>query len=805
MVKKDYLKLYIGAAIAFLIFMLLVGGGVAYYKDENFFTALNTTLNDMLRFRFHIGFTEEYQRAYLYSAFIYLLIVVAFVVNEEKFRRDAAGIEAGSAKWNDDLNGFSKKYAAPFGSKSNDSDENMIESQHVKMHINDMKTHHNNNVAVVGPAGKGKSRFFMKPNILQGNCSYVVTDPSGELLDTLGKVMRDDLGYKIKVFNLVNMGYSNQYNPFHYINEAKDVGVVVDCFLKNTTPPESCSSDPFWEKSETALLTAVIFFLKDFADEDCQNFRTVLQLVQYMKLEENAPKNAETKLDKLFNGKAILEHREYRELKSKEEIQKRAKKIEGSLAWENYQTFKLGGAKTLMSVLMSAAVRLNPFLVPEIANLTDIDTLEMDNIGDEKTVVFVIIPQANSTYNFLASMLFAQTFEALYFKAGKRNEGSTDEKGLRYKYHIRFLMDEYANIGNIPDFPKKISTMRKYNISATIVLQSISQIKQMHKDDYETLLSNCDTNILLGANDITTAEYYVKLMGKGTIRARSVGYTSGKKKGSSMNIQQTGRELMTIDEIRSMPFEKCIVLVSGEDPFYDDKYDLENHPRYKDSGDARKERRFNLMNNSEFRNFSSKAMVKNELNSDESSEAENEISKAKNISDLPVKRSGDKDSAASFFENIHDVDQVESMKYLVRMKHLADEAVNRELKSNKKAAVLCATLAGCDPRLLPGFTLKYRSMYQMPILLFCNDFSGTANVFGFFVKEDIIIENILRINFNLIPEILTVDEDASEDRIICRINIQSLEIIGDIIKSMRKGETIEDEMGEIDSFVRSLM
>lgn len=444
MIKKDYLKLYLGAAVVFFLFMMAIGGGIAYYQFEPFFRALNYTLQDMLHFRFHFGFTQEYQQCYAGAMLIYLLILVAAAVNEEKYRRDAAGVEAGSAKWNDNLKKFSKKYADPIGSSANDSFANMILSKNVRMHIDDMLTHHNNNVAVVGPAGKGKSRYYMKPNILQGNCSYVVTDPSGELLDTLGKEMQD-LGYTVKVFNLVNMGYSNQYNPFVYINEPKDVGVVVNCFLKNTTPPEESSSDPFWEKSETALLTAIFFYLKDFADADCQNLRTVLQMVQYMQLEENASREQETKLDEIFNGKAILVHGKYQKLQNMEEQKKRKEKLDGSLAWENYQTFKLGGAKTLKSVLMSAAVRLNPFLTPEIANLTAMDTLEMDNVGDVKTVVFIIIPQADNTYNFLASMLFAQTFEALYYKAGKRNEGSLDEKGLRYPFHIRFLMDEYAN------------------------------------------------------------------------------------------------------------------------------------------------------------------------------------------------------------------------------------------------------------------------------------------------------------------------------------------------------------------------
>lgn len=786
MVKKDYFKFYIGAAVLVFLFMMIIAGGIAYYQFEPFITALNYTFEDLSRLQIHIGYSDLYKNYYLRAMFIYMIVIVAFAVNEEKYRRDAAGVEAGSAKWNDDLKGFSKKYSAPIGSASNDSFDNMILSEHVRMSIDDMLTHHNNNVLVVGPAGKGKSRYFIKPNILQANCSYMVTDPSGELLDTLGKEMRD-LGYSVKVFNLINMGYSNQYNPFYYINEAKDVGVVVDCFLRNTTPPEESSSDPFWEKSETALLTAIIFYLKDFAGEENRNFRSVLQLVQYMQLEENAIKEQETKLDKLFNGKAIIVNGEFHTVTNKDEQAERKKKLEGSLAWENYMTFKLGAAKTLKSVLMSAAVRLNPFLVPEISNLTTVDTLEMDKIGDEKTIVFVIIPQSNNTYNFLASMLFAQTFEALYYNAGKRNEGSSDEKKLRYAYHIRFLMDEYANIGNIPAFPNKISTMRKYNMSATVVLQSISQIKQMHKDDYETIISNCDTNILLGANDITTAEYYTKLMGKGTIRARSVGYTNGKKKGSSMNYQQSGRELMMIDEIRGMPFEKCVVLVSGEDPIFDDKYDLKNHPRYGDAGDAQQTRRFNLMNSNEYLNMNSIVYDRIDVEPQEQPEAAEVISKPSSIDEIDITTGSEKDDAETKFFAIKDVDRSEAIHYLIRMKTLFDKAVAEERRN--KPNVVCIFVGIADPRLVPSFANKYYNEGHKPVLIFCNEIVNKNYIRGYFRDEDGMVANILRDNGHKTIEQL----DELEMYCVKRVTLGDFPSIRD---SMRIGKSIQDEFGE---------
>ena len=463
-----------------------------------------------------------------------------------------------------------------------------------------MKTHLNNNVFIVGGAGTGKSRFFIKPNVLQMNCSYVVTDPSGELLKSMHNVLADN-GYKIKVFNLVDMNHSCKYNPFKYVRSETDVSILVDCFISNTTAPDQKSGDPFWDKSEKALLSSLIFYLVDIADEKFRKFSTILWMVQLAQMDENGRPgqkpasnfgfSLDMPLDELFNGTRKIEERkvtdkhgkeqkvlEAAEVKDPKEVERLQEKIETSLCLTNYKTFKLGGTKTLKSILISAAVRLNPFSIPAIQNLTDDDNVELEKVGDVLTCFFAIIPQTNSTFNFLISMLFSQMFESLYYK------GSTIPNS-RLPYHVRFLLDEFANIGKIPEFPQKISTCRKYNISTTIVLQSIAQIKMLYKDDFETIIGNCDTAICLGTNEQTTADYFSKKLGNGTIRVKSSSKSVGKS-GVNINIGKSKRELMQPDEIMTMPFDECIVMMNHISPFYDKKYPLETHPQFKNTGDG---------------------------------------------------------------------------------------------------------------------------------------------------------------------------------------------------------------------------
>lgn len=569
---------------------------------------------------------------------MYWIGVAMFLIYEEKWKHDMDGMENGSAHWNDKVEEYNETHSEPFGQKTF-SDEpgiakenlnnpgnpkakpvpgspNMIESATVRLSTADMKTHLNNNVFIVGGAGTGKSRFFIKPNVLQMNCSYVVTDPSGELLKSMHNVLADN-GYKIKVFNLVDMKYSCKYNPFKYVRSETDVSILVDCFLSNTTDPDQKSSDPFWEKSEKALLSSLIFYLVDIADEEFRKFSTILWMVQLAQMDENArPGQKSTSafgfsldmpLDELFNGTKKIDTKVIEEKNGKkkkqvvltavdvtdaEEVKKLRDKIETSLCLTNYKTFKLGGTKTLKSILISAAVRLNPFSIPAIQNLTDDDNVELEKVGDELTCFFAIIPQTNSTFNFLISMLFSQMFESLYYK------GSTISNS-RLPYHVRFLLDEFANIGKIPEFPQKISTCRKYNISTTIVLQSIAQIKMLYKDDFETIIGNCDTAICLGTNEQTTADYFSKKLGVGTITTKSRTVQIGKA-GASNGFQKSKRELMLPDEIMTMPFDECIVMMNHISPFYDKKYPLETHPQFLKTGDGNKDNFYELKDDSDF-------------------------------------------------------------------------------------------------------------------------------------------------------------------------------------------------------------
>ena len=477
---KDYMIIF----VLLWILMIFACSSIAYAKHVNGRGTLYDAVEAIGNFRLYYWLNPVTWGTCLKWSFIYWAGAGMFLIYEEKYHHDAAGIEAGSAHWNNTVEEYNKTHSEPFDDprftdapgvikenlnnkkmKPVPGNPNMILSETVRLSTADMKTHLNNNVFIVGGAGTGKSRFFIKPNVLQMNCSYVVTDPSGELLKSMHNVLKDN-GYKIKVFNLVDMRYSNKYNPFRYIRTETDVSILVDCFISNTTAADQKSGDPFWDKSEKALLTALIFYLVDIADKDLQTFSTVLWMVQLAQMEESmgmrrpSPEDdqkkhfsfsLDTPLDELFNGtkkigKKIVKDKDGHEqevldaidVTDPEEVTRLQDKIETSLCLTNYKTFKLGGTKTLKSILISAAVRLNPFSIPAIQNLTEEDNVELEKVGDELTCFFAIIPQTNSTFNFLISMLFSQMFESLYYK------GSTIPNS-RLNYHVRFLLDEFAN------------------------------------------------------------------------------------------------------------------------------------------------------------------------------------------------------------------------------------------------------------------------------------------------------------------------------------------------------------------------
>ena len=434
-----------GIIIYALLILISLHAGKAMEDDLriNFLQALGVALQTTIDSPMNFHPVSKYSYQFIGGFTVAFAIGALWLsVEREKKQQTLPGKESGSAEWNTDLDNYNKTYTDPHGSKSNNGPKNMILTQDVFLNMDTRKTFRNNNVLVVGGSGSGKSRFMVKPNLLQANCSFVVTDPSGELLESTGKFLEDQ-GYKIKVFNLVEMQHSNCYNPFNYIRDDLGVLMMINCLIKNTNPTGADKGDPFWEKSETALLQALCFYLIKYRPKNEQNFTSVMKLLRAAEVNENDP-SQKSVLDRIF-----------------EDVEK---KDPNSIALKQYQTFKMGAGKTLKSILISTSVRLTVFNMWQIENLTGTDDIDLGSIGDEKTALFVIIPAADDTFNFLVSMMYSQLFETLYYHA------ETECEGKRLPYHVRFLLDEFANIGTIPDFEKKLATMRKYEISCTIIL-----------------------------------------------------------------------------------------------------------------------------------------------------------------------------------------------------------------------------------------------------------------------------------------------------------------------------------------------
>lgn len=455
--------------------------------------------------------------------------------------------------------------------------ENMIMSNHFCRPINSRRLIGNNNILIVGGAGTGKSRFFIKPNVLQMNASYVITDPSGEMIFSLGKTLRDH-GYKIKIFNISDMSHSNCYNPMEYIRDEAGVNMLIKCFITNTTEGEAGGDNQFFVDAEKLLYSACIFYLRDYCQEEARkNFAGVLTLINSSSVNEQDP-NAQSPLDALF-----------------------AKLPPSSLAWKYYKAFKQAAGKTLKSIIISCVTRMQPFMTPQVVNLTKRDDLELDKIGDEKTALFIITPQADRTYAFLASMLYSQLFETLYYKGEQQKARGESEQ---MKIPVRCMMDEFANIGNVPEFPSKLSTMRKYNISAAIVLQDISQIEAMYKDEWKTLTGNCSTMVFLGTQEQNTLEYFSKMLGNMTIKKKNTNISEGKQKSSTKGLQRDKREVMTPDELGRLSSDECIVFTQNRRPVKDKKYKYERHPYYSQTADCNNDYGFKYNTISAYNNAS---------------------------------------------------------------------------------------------------------------------------------------------------------------------------------------------------------
>lgn len=568
--KQDNKKLYIIFGAIMYAFILIIsfhiGRQMHLQPHLNMFEALTAGLDSFMSNPLDFFPIAKESFSAIGIATMGAAIAVLIVkVNQERNKHSMPGKESGSAKWNTDFDAYNKKYTDPPGSTSKNGNYNMILSRDVFLSMNTRQTLLNNNILIIGGSGSGKSRFFVKPNLLQANCNYVVTDPSGELLESTGKFLESQ-GYTIKVFNLVEMSKSHCYNPFEYVRNDEDVLTMIDCLITNTTPPNTHGGDQFWVKSETALLQALCFYLINHRPKEEQNFTQVMKLLRMAEIDENNASN-KSDLDRIFE-KIHIENPE-------------------SLAYKQYMTFKMGAGRTLKSILISCAVRLTVFNLKQIENLTNRDTIDLASMGDGKKALFLIIPQASQTYNFLAAMLYSQLFETLYFVAQTNGKGTLNT-------HVRFLLDEFANIGQIPAFDKKLSTMRKYELSCSVILQNMAQIKSLYKDDWATIIGNCDTLIYLGGRECDTSEYLSNMLGTQTIIVRNNSRSRGKNSNSSLSYNRTARKLMTPEEIGGMKNDECLVIIRSLDPFYTKKYEYTKHPNYKFTGDADKERRYIL-------------------------------------------------------------------------------------------------------------------------------------------------------------------------------------------------------------------
>ena len=453
------------------------------------------------------------------------------------------GEEHGSASWGS-VRELDKKY------RDKDAGKNVILTQHLQMSMNGKLHRRNLLQIIVGGSGSGKTRFLAKPNLMLANASFIVTDPKGEMLRAVGNLFLEE-GYVLRVFDLIDPSKSDCYNPFCYIRKDADVFKLIDNFIKNTTPKGAKANDPFWEKSETALDSALMLYLLHEAPVEDQNMETILYMIENGGAKEEDD-DYQSPLDLLFE--ALEEEKP------------------DHIAVRQYHIFKQAAGKTAKSILVSAAVRLASFTLPEIQRITASDDMELGKLGERKQAIFCIIPDSNdASLNFLVGMLYTQAFQELYFQADKVHQGALPVP-------VRLMFDEFANVALPDGYARLQATMRSRNIMSTIILQNISQLKALFKDDWEGIIGNADSFVYLGGNEQSTHKYISELLGKETIDTRTSSQSKGRNGSFSQNFQQTGRELMTPDEVRRLDNKNAIVLIRGEKPVIDEKYDILKHP-----------------------------------------------------------------------------------------------------------------------------------------------------------------------------------------------------------------------------------
>ena len=491
------------------------------------------------------------------AALLIRLIVYVKGKNAKKFRKN---LEYGSARWG------KPEDIAPYVDPKFENNVILTQTERLMMsnRPKDHKTARNKNVLVVGGSGSGKTRFFIKPNLMQLHSSYVVTDPKGSIAVECGKLMLRN-GYKVKIFNSINFKKSHHYNPFAYIHSEKDILKLVTTLIANTKG-DGKSGDDFWQKAETLLYTALIGYIHYEAPEEEQNFATLIEFINAMEVRED---------DETFENNVDLAFKEL------------AQREPNHFAVRQYKKYKLAAGKTAKSINISCGARLAPFDIQELREITMYDELELDTLGDRKTALFLIMSDTDSTFNFLISMIYSQLFNLLCEKAD-------DVYGGRLPVHVRCLIDECANIGQIPNLEKLMATIRSREISACLVLQAQSQLKALYKDNADTIIGNCDSSIFLGGKEPGTLKELNQALGKETIDTFNTGESRGREVSHSLNYQKLGKDLATIDELAVLDGGKCILQLRGVRPFLSDKYDITRHPNYKYLSDANPRNAFDI-------------------------------------------------------------------------------------------------------------------------------------------------------------------------------------------------------------------
>lgn len=638
--RKAYIIIFAVIAILILFFVLHVNAITRDNPRMGMLDALSAAPMEMLTNPFHLAWTGKTGLVLLgiYGAIGFFMLYERS--NMQLKEHDNSDTAQGSAHWmtEAEFEEFNMKRNDPYGSRKCDGPRNVILSQDMRLGMEGYKSRRNLNTTVIGGSGAGKSRFFASPNILQYNSNFIITDPSGELLEDFGKGLEDN-GYEITILNLTDVTKSSRYNPFRYIKSEKDIYVLVNTLIKNTTPKGQHASDPFWENAEKVLIEGLALYLWHTAPPEDQTFANLVRLINMASNKESDDEEAISKLDILFD-----DLKEY---------------DPNNLAVQEYEKLKVARGKTMNSILISAGTRLEAFELSNIDYLTSDDNIHLETFGDSRKALFVLIPTGDTTFNFIVSMLYSQLFLVLYEYAETKAkfgwkcetpDGTTirtfradDEEGstkaekkadiylkkakdtvvkfnkkrkvytvyshdgkIRYGWrgtkemarqyqtdlkrltkercrracsnHVRFILDEFANIGQIPDFAQKLSTMRKYEISCTIIIQALSQLKVLYKDEWNILIGNCDTLIHLGTNDQETNEYFSKRLGKRTVHVENQSF-QGNGNGST-SINTSSIDLMSPDRIGTMDDDECIVIVRGMQPFRGKKYEVTKHPNY---------------------------------------------------------------------------------------------------------------------------------------------------------------------------------------------------------------------------------